>query len=160
MRNRAITSSEPWNTERNKVDRNAPITSKHVFPKRSTKMIDGTEKPKIPSKFAKCAARYNEFGYNSSNDTLIIDCFSSMRKLITTPRGKQFLWQIEKVLCYPTILSCCIKCRRSYSDCSLIELYRTQSTLIEPVSIKHGLGIKCGLESTDWVLNADYGLCV
>ena len=23
--------------------------SKHLFPKRSTKMIDGTEKPKIPS---------------------------------------------------------------------------------------------------------------
>ena len=28
------------------------------------KMIDGTERPKIPSKFAKRAARYNEFGYN------------------------------------------------------------------------------------------------
>ena len=27
-------------------------------------MIDGTEKPKIPSKFAKRAARYNEFRYN------------------------------------------------------------------------------------------------
>ena len=27
-----------------------------------TQMIDGTEKPKIPSKFAKRAARYNEFG--------------------------------------------------------------------------------------------------
>ena len=25
-------------------------------------MIDGTEKPRIPSKFAKRAARYNEFG--------------------------------------------------------------------------------------------------
>ena len=47
-----------------KVDRNAPITSKTVFPKRSAKMIKGTEKPKIPSKFAKRAARYNEFGYN------------------------------------------------------------------------------------------------
>ena len=34
------------------MDRNAPITSKHVFPKRSAKMIDLTEKPKIPSKFA------------------------------------------------------------------------------------------------------------
>ena len=63
MRNRVITSSEPWNTETNKVDRNAPITSKHVFPKRSADMIDGTEKPKIPSKFPKRAARYNEFGY-------------------------------------------------------------------------------------------------
>ena len=61
VRNRAITSSE--NIETNKVDRNAPITSKHVFPKRSAKMIDGTERPKIPSKFAKSAARYNEFGY-------------------------------------------------------------------------------------------------
>ena len=28
-----------------------------------TKMIDGTEKPKIPSKFSKRAARYNEFRY-------------------------------------------------------------------------------------------------
>ena len=27
-------------------------------------MIDGTEKPKIPSKFAKRAERYNEFGSN------------------------------------------------------------------------------------------------
>ena len=47
---------------RNKVDRNAPITSKDVFPKRSAKMIDGTEKPKIPLNFAKRAARYKEFG--------------------------------------------------------------------------------------------------
>ena len=31
-------------------------SSKHVFPKRSAKMIDGTEKPKIPSKFAKRTA--------------------------------------------------------------------------------------------------------
>ena len=30
-------------------------------------MIDRTEKPKIPSKFAKRAARYNEFGFNISN---------------------------------------------------------------------------------------------
>ena len=29
-----------------------------------TQMIDGTEKPKIPSKFSKHAARYNEFGSN------------------------------------------------------------------------------------------------
>ena len=62
-RKRAITSNEPRNTETNKVDRNAPITSKDVFPKRSAKMIDGTEKPKIPLKFAKRAARYNEFDY-------------------------------------------------------------------------------------------------
>ena len=29
-------------------------------------MIDGTEKPQILSKFAKRAARYNEFGYKTS----------------------------------------------------------------------------------------------
>ena len=29
-------------------------------------MIDGTEKPKLPSKFAKGTARYNEFSYNIS----------------------------------------------------------------------------------------------
>ena len=33
---------------------------KDVFPKRSAKMIYGTEKPKIPLKFAKRAAGYNE----------------------------------------------------------------------------------------------------
>ena len=47
------------------MDRNAPITSKRVLPKRSPKMIDGTEKPKIPLKFAKRAARSNEFGYKN-----------------------------------------------------------------------------------------------
>ena len=61
-RNRAITSNEPLNTEINRVDRNAPITSKHVFPKRPVKVIDETEKPKmILSKFAKRAARYKSF---------------------------------------------------------------------------------------------------
>ena len=36
-------------------------------------MIDRTEKPKIPSKFAKRAARYNEFGFNISN--VVRHCF-------------------------------------------------------------------------------------
>ena len=39
-----------------------------------------------------------------------------------------------------------LKCGRNHSNCSVIELYRTQSNLIEPVSIKHGLQ------------TADYGL--
>ena len=35
-------------------------SSKHVFPKRSPKMIDRTETPKFPSKFAKCSTeQYN-----------------------------------------------------------------------------------------------------
>ena len=38
--------------------------------KRSTKMIDGREKNKIRSKFAKRAARYNDFGRNSNCDKL------------------------------------------------------------------------------------------
>ena len=38
-----------------------------MFPKRSAKMIEGTEKPKIPSKFVKRVARYNEFGYKILN---------------------------------------------------------------------------------------------
>ena len=45
-----------------------------VFPKRSATMIDGTEKPKIPSKFAKRAAGYNEFGYK---DHVIEECEGS-----------------------------------------------------------------------------------
>ena len=60
--------------KQNKVDRNEQITSKDVFPKRSAKMIDGTEKPKIPSKFAKRAAGYNEFGYK---DHVIEECEGS-----------------------------------------------------------------------------------
>ena len=32
-----------------------------------------------------------------------------------------------------------LKCGRKHSNCSVIELYRTQSNLNEPVSIKHGL---------------------
>ena len=53
----------------NKVDRNAPIASKHLFSKRSAKMIDRTEKPEIPLKSAKRAARYNEFSYNDKELT-------------------------------------------------------------------------------------------
>ena len=34
-----------------------------MFPKRSATVIDENGKPKIPSKFAKRAAWYNEFGY-------------------------------------------------------------------------------------------------
>ena len=34
-----------------------------MSPKRSAKMIDVTEKPKLSSQFAKRTAQYNEFGY-------------------------------------------------------------------------------------------------
>ena len=44
------------------MDENALITSTLVCPKRSAKTIEGTEKTKIPSKFAKRAARNNKFG--------------------------------------------------------------------------------------------------
>ena len=38
----------------------SPITN-HVFPKRSAKTTDKTEKPKIPSTLGKHTVRYNEF---------------------------------------------------------------------------------------------------
>ena len=63
-------NNKPWNT---KSTNHASQTmtfwthaSKHVFPKRSAKMIDGTEKPKIPLKFAKRTPLYNEFHYKHS----------------------------------------------------------------------------------------------
>ena len=53
---KSITSKKPWNTKTNKLNRNATITIKHVFPK----MIVGKQKHENPSKFTKRAAR-NEF---------------------------------------------------------------------------------------------------
>ena len=52
----AITSNEPWNTETHKRDRNPPITNHKpwpfvLFPKRSVKMIDGSEKRNRHSSF-------------------------------------------------------------------------------------------------------------
>ena len=54
------------------MDQNPPITNHkprpfelvqvNLFPKKSPKMIDGTEKPKIPWKFPNYAAQYNKFG--------------------------------------------------------------------------------------------------
>ena len=35
-------------------------------------MIDGTEKPKIPLKFAKCAAQYNKFGYKGLKNNKLL----------------------------------------------------------------------------------------
>ena len=75
-RNRTITNStsnESWNTETKKTDWNLPTIKEksmtvlacsieRVFPKRSSKIKDWTEKPKIPSKFAKLSAWYNEVG--------------------------------------------------------------------------------------------------
>ena len=39
-------------------------------------MIDGTEKPNIPSKFAKRAVRYNKFGYNN----MLVDLNSNQKE--------------------------------------------------------------------------------
>ena len=38
-----ITSNEHWNTKTHKKDLNPPITKHILFPKRSVKMIDGSE---------------------------------------------------------------------------------------------------------------------
>ena len=45
----------------------------------STKMIDGTEKPKIPTKFAKRAARYNEFRCNNGFQIPVKTSFTGHR---------------------------------------------------------------------------------
>ena len=45
-------------------------------------MINGTEKPKIPSKFAKHAAQYNEFGYKISINVYFIRGNSTVSRYI------------------------------------------------------------------------------
>ena len=66
-------SNEPWDTKQTKRSKSTDHESqtmtiwtracKHVFPNRSANMIDGTEKPRNPSKFCKRTARNNEFLY-------------------------------------------------------------------------------------------------
>ena len=59
--------------KQNKVDRNEQITSKDVFPKRSAKMIDGTEKPKIPLTFA-TESRKQSFRISGACDVINSNC--------------------------------------------------------------------------------------
>ena len=59
--------------KQNKVDRNEQITSKDVFPKRSAKMIDGTEKPKIPLTFA-TESRKQSFRISGVCDVINSNC--------------------------------------------------------------------------------------
>ena len=47
MRNRVITSSEPWKTETNKVDGNTPITSKHLFQRGPLRWLTEQKHPKF-----------------------------------------------------------------------------------------------------------------
>ena len=59
--------------KQNKVDRNEQITSKDVFPKRSVKMTDGTEKPKIPLTFA-TKSRKQSFRISGVCDVINSNC--------------------------------------------------------------------------------------
>ena len=61
--------------KQNKVDRNEQITSKDVFPKRSAKMIDGTEKPKIPLTFA-TESRKQSFRISGVCDVINSNCLT------------------------------------------------------------------------------------
>ena len=97
-----------WNrtiTETNKMDQSPPITNHYPFEliqvnicfltERSAKMIDGTEKPKIPSKFAKWAVRntvklavkctlythHRRHNCNKSSSNLTFDSTCSVMKL-------------------------------------------------------------------------------
>ena len=63
-----------------------------VFPKRSAKMIDGTEKPKIPLKFAQRAAGYNEFGYKKGLFWVFKTNLSIFRVISFYASWKFLLW--------------------------------------------------------------------
>ena len=64
-----------------------------------------------------------------------------------------------------------LKCRRNHSNCSVIEFYRSQLNLIEPVSIKHGLqtadhglstvyktGTRYKMQTRNYLLSIKHGL--
>ena len=74
--------SQATNLERHKQTKWIEMHQSFVSSKRSAKMIDGTEKPKIPSKFAKHAARYNEFGYKISINVYFIRGNSTVSRCI------------------------------------------------------------------------------
>ena len=59
-------------------------------------MIDGTEKPKIPSKFAKHAARYNEFGCEISINVYFIRGNSTVSRCIIL-QALAYLFVISKL---------------------------------------------------------------
>ena len=63
---------------------------------RSAKMIDETEKPKIPSKFAKPAARYNEFGYKLIQKLLPADGLPR-EELRTQSKDSHYLYKNTKL---------------------------------------------------------------
>ena len=95
-----ITSNEPWNTETHKTDRNPQITnhdllnpwSKVLFPKRSVKMIDGSEK---------CN---RQLAFELQNSHVCEKCSNTHQWSIF-----EVLWQ--KVFCSPALRSnTCTKC--------------------------------------------------
>ena len=71
--------------------------SNHVFPKRSAKIIEGTEKNRNPSKFVKLAARNNEFRYNSKTLKVLGNALLNMLAL---PRrfAEFFLFFIQSLI--------------------------------------------------------------
>ena len=109
--NRVITSNEPWNTETNKVDWNAPITSKHVFPKTSAKMINGTKKTKFL-----WSLQNSQCNYLAIRETFLL--------LLWLTRMKSWVLEMARCLpCYPTVLVN----KKLSSSCFII--YRTQDRL-------------------------------
>ena len=70
-------------------------------------MIDRTEKPKIPSKFAKHTARYNEFGYVGANFYSFCVSFSHLLSCIL------FLFALRYFVNYVPLLRAVCKFRDS-----------------------------------------------
>ena len=98
-----ITSNEPWNTDTRNMDQNPPITHykpwpfepvnlKFFFPKRSVKMIDGSEK------------RNRQLAFELQNSHVCEKCSNTHQWSIF-----KVLWQ--KVSCSPALRSnTCTKC--------------------------------------------------
>ena len=63
-------------------------------------MIDGREKAKIPSKFAKRAAQYNEFGYKTKLKTYLFTNFFDLFFLLLLARIvlNKIIFSIDKEL--------------------------------------------------------------
>ena len=84
-----ITSNEPWNRETHKTNQNPPITNyKPLFPRRSAKMFDGSEKRKRQLAFERHNSRVFEKLSNWCHSFLVV-VSSSRHKL---PWG---LWLLE-----------------------------------------------------------------
>ena len=122
-----ITSNEPWNRETHKTNQNPPITNyKPLFPRRSAKMFDGSEKRKRQLAFERHNSRVFEKLSNWCHSFLVV-VSSSRHKL---PWGLWFLEGLvhlahrvgpkcaKKILCFFNIII-----KKYYKKLFLVEIF-------------------------------------